>query len=270
MQHLVKIQKLLPLALHQPGHRDTRPALHNPGNFILRHPVTEQGVVMSIVDLLLLLGQLLLGFGQTTVFQLGCLLQIIVALGGFNLAVQILNGLPQLLHLADGVFLIVPLCLHGIEAIPLLCQLLLQLGKICLAQLVLLFFQGGFLDFHLDNLAGHRIQLGGHGVHFGTNLGARLIHQVNGLVRQEPVGDIPVRQGSSGNDGTVGNLHAVEHLIPLLEATENGNGVFHRRLVDHDRLEPAGKGRVFFNIGAIFVQGGSADAVQLAPRQHGL
>ena len=146
----------------------------------------------------------------------------------------------------------------------------MQLGQIGLAQLVVLFFQGSLLNLHLDDFPGDLIQLGGHGVHFGTNLGAGLIHQVDGLVRQEPVGDVPVGQGGGGDDGGIGNFHAMEHLIALLQATENGNGVLHRGLIDHHRLEPAGQSGVFFNIGAVFVQGGGTDAVQFAPGQHGL
>ena len=45
---------------------------------------------------------------------------------------------------------------------------------------------------HLDDLPGDGIQLRRHGVHFRTDLGAGLVHQVDGLIRQEPVGDIEI------------------------------------------------------------------------------
>ena len=79
----------------------------------------------------------------------------------------------------------------------------------------------------LDDLALDNIQLGGHGVHLGADHGAGLIHQVDGLIGEEPVGDIAVAEGSGGNDGAVGDLYAVVDLVALFQATENGNGILH-------------------------------------------
>ena len=139
-----------------------------------------------------------------------------------------------------------------------------------LRQLVRLLLQGGLLDLVLDDLPADHVHLRGHGVHLRADHGAGLIHQVDGLVGQEPVGDIPVRQGGGGNDGAVGDLHAVEHLVTFLQAAENGDGVLYRGLVHHDGLEPPLQGGVLLDILAVLVQGGGADAVQLAPGQHRL
>ena len=49
-----------------------------------------------------------------------------------------------------------------------------------------------------------------------------------------------------------------------------GDGVLHRGLVHLHRLEPPLQGGILLDILAVFVQGGGADAVQLAPGQHGL
>ena len=114
------------------------------------------------------------------------------------------------------------------------------------------------------------VQLGGHGIQLGLDHGAGLVHKVDGLVRQEPVGDIAVGQGGRGNERAVLNFHAVVHLVPFFQAAQDGNGVLHRRLVDGDRLETAFQRRILLNILPVFVQRGGADAVQLAPRQHRL
>ena len=146
----------------------------------------------------------------------------------------------------------------------------MQLGKTCLRQFVLFLLKSRFLNLHLDDLPGYGIQLCGHGVHLGTDLGAGLVHKIDGLVRQEPVGDIPVGQGRGGDDGGVGNLHAVEHLIALLQATQNGDGVLHGGFIHLHRLEPALQSRVLFNILPVLVQSGCADAVELATSQQRL
>ena len=146
----------------------------------------------------------------------------------------------------------------------------MQLGKTCLGQLVLLLLQSGLLDLHLDDLPGHRVQLSRHGVHFRPDLGAGFVDQIDGLVGQEPVSDIPMGQGRGGDDGGVRDLHAVEHLVALFQATEDGDGILHRGFIHLHRLEPALQSGVLFNILAVLVQRRRTDAVQLAPSQHGL
>ena len=148
-------------------------------------------------------------------------------------------------------------------------QLLLEFGQAATGQLVLFLLQGSFLDLHLDDLPGNGIQLRGHGIHLGADLSAGLVHQVDGLVRQEAVGDIAVGEGGRGDDGGIGNLHAVEHFIPFLQATEDGDGIFHGRLLHQHRLEAAFQSGILLDILAVLVQGGGTDTVQLATGQHG-
>ena len=62
----------------------------------------------------------------------------------------------------------------------------------------------------------------------------------------------------------------MEHLVALPQAAQYGDGVLHRGLVHHYRLEAALQGRVLFDVLAVFVDGGRADAMQLAPGQHRL
>ncbi len=60
------------------------------------------------------------------------------------------------------------------------------------------------------------------------------------------------------------------HLVALLDAPEDGDGVLHRGLLHHHGLEPPLQCRVLFDILPVFVQCSRADAVQLSPGQHGL
>ncbi len=59
-------------------------------------------------------------------------------------------------------------------------------------------------------------------------------------------------------------------LVLLLQAAQDGHRVLHRRLVDHHRLEPAGQSGILFDVLAILVERGRADAVQFATRERGL
>ena len=181
-----------------------------------------------------------------------------------------LQLLPQLLHLADGPLLVVPLGFLGVEVVPHVGQLPLDLGQMLPGQLVGLLFQGGLLNLVLDNLPLDDIQLGGHGVHLSADHGAGLVHQVDGLVGEEAVRDIAVTEGGGGNDGPIGNLYAVKYLIPLLQAPEDGNGILHTGLVHHDRLEPPLQGCIFFDILPVLVEGGGPDTVQFPSGEKGL
>ena len=60
------------------------------------------------------------------------------------------------------------------------------------------------------------------------------------------------------------------NFIPFLESPENRNRVVCRRLFDVHRLEPTFKRRVFFDVGAIFVQGRGPDQMKFPSREHGL
>ena len=60
------------------------------------------------------------------------------------------------------------------------------------------------------------------------------------------------------------------HLVALTQATQDGDGVLHARLLNHNGLETTLQRAVLFNIFAIFVQGSCTNAAQLATGQHGL
>ncbi|MPM78152.1 hypothetical protein SDC9_125163 [bioreactor metagenome] len=123
------------------------------------------------------------------------------------------------LDLLDGfhrVLFVIPLDLHFIEAVAVFGQLLLNPFQALFAELVLFFFEGGFLDFQLDHLTVDLIHLFGHGVNFGTDHGAGFIHQVDGLIREETVGNVPVGKHCRGDQGVILNLNPVEDFIAFL------------------------------------------------------
>ena len=186
------MQQLFPFALYQSGYRDSGPALHDLGDFLLRNPVSQDAALPGRGSLCLLGLKLFLKFRQSAKFQLRGFFQFIVLLCCFDLSVQIFQLLAQLLNIFNGLFLVFPLCLHGVEAVALFRQLLLKISQSGLGQVIFLFLQSGFFNLHLDDFPGYRIQFCGHGVHFCTDLSAGLIDQIDGLVREKTVCDIAV------------------------------------------------------------------------------
>ena len=158
VQSFVKRQQLVALALYQPCHRDSRPPLHDPGNFLLRHPIPQHSGVLSLMGIAFFFLQCLFHLGQLSVFQTGRFFKIMVTFGAINLTPQLFHLLAQLLNAVNGILFIFPLGFQSVIAVPFLCQFLLQLHKACLGKPVILFFQRCFLNFHLDNFSGNRIQ----------------------------------------------------------------------------------------------------------------
>ena len=147
------MQQLVALALHEAGSGDAGPALDDLGDLFLCDLVAEQTRLLAVLRQFFLLLELLFRLGQVAVFELRGLFEVIALLGGFDVAVQLLDLLTQLLHAADGVLFVFPFGLHGVEGLALLGQLLLQLGKSCLGELVVFVLERGLLDLHLDDLA---------------------------------------------------------------------------------------------------------------------
>ena len=116
----------------------------------------------------------------------------------------------------------------------------------------------------------HFIKLRRHRIQLRLDHGAGFIHKVNGLVRQEAVGNIAVGQGRGGDERSVLNLDAVVDLIPFLQTTQDRDGVLDGRLVDHDRLETAFQRGVLLDIFAVLIKRSRTNAVQLAAGQHRL
>ena len=271
MQGILQVQELFPLPFHQPGHGNAGPAAHDPGDFLLGHLIPQEAVFApAFFRDGFFLFQLLLQLRQLAVFQLRRPVQVIGPLGALDLRVDPLDVLPQLRDLADGFLFGLPPGLHGVEFIPLLRQLPLHLFQMRPGQLIVVLLQGRLLDLQLHDPAPDIVQLRRQGIDLRPDQGAGFIHQVNRLIRQEPVGDIPVGKRGGGDQGAVLNLDAVEDLVTLLQAPEDGDGILHRRLRYHDRLEPALQRRVLLDILPVLVERGRADAVQLAAGQHGL
>ncbi len=100
--------------------------------------------------------------------------------------------------------------------------------------------------------------------------GGRLVDQVDRLVGQETVGDVPVGQRRGRDDGGVGDADAVMQLILLLQAAQDRDRILDGRLGDEHRLETPRQRRVLLDVLAVFVERGRSDAMELAARQGGL
>ena len=128
-----------------------------------------------------------------------------------------------------------------------------------------------FLLLHdLLELLFELVDLGGHRAHRQPRAGARLVDDVDRLVREEAVVHVAVRELHRLHDRVVGDLHAVVRLVLVAQPHQDLDGVLDAGLVHHDGLEPPLERAVLLDVLAVLVERGGADALQLAARQRGL
>lgn len=113
-------------------------------------------------------------------------------MGAFGIAFEGFDFLLGGADLVDDFLFVAPLCHHAGGLLAEVRLLFLDLVEACGGGLVGLFFEGFFLHFELHDLAFEDVDLGGHGVEFDFHAGGGLVYQIDGLVREEAVGDVAV------------------------------------------------------------------------------
>ena len=215
-------------------------------------------------------GELLLQLGDAAVDQLGRLGEVAVALRALRLALELLQLLLELAGGLDGAALVLPARGERGQLLALLGELGAQGGQPVDGGGVGLLRQRHLLDLQPTDGALHRVDLHRPRVDLHAEPGGGLVDQVDGLVGQEPRGDVAVGERGGGDERGVGDPHAVVHLVALLEPAQDADGVLHRRLADEHLLEPPLQGGVLLDALAVLVERGGADQAQLAAGQHRL
>ena len=271
VEDLVQLQELLPLPLQELRHRDTRPAADDIRDLVLRDLLAQEASGGVLPLLLRLAGlQLLLQLLQLAVAKLRHPVEVVLMLGPLDLGLHLVDLAAQLADAHDALLLRLVLGTEGVRFGAGLLQLLLQHLEALLGGRVLLALQGRFLDFKLHHAPAGRVQLGRQRVDLRPDHGTGLVHQVDGLVGQKAVRDVAVREDRCRHQRVVADAHAVVDLQLLADAAQDGDRVLHVGLLHGHGLEPPCQGRVLLDVLSVLIDGRRPDAVQLAPRQHGL
>ena len=129
----------------------------------------------------------------------------------------------------------------------------------------MLFEEGLFLNFELDEFAFDFIDGLGQALGFHLELGRRLVDQVDGFIGQKSVGNISLAEVDSRNNGAIGDVNAVMDLVSLFDTAQNRDGILRRRFVDENGLESSFERRIFFD-DAILFERRRAHTTELATR----
>src|SRR5262249_7706054 len=137
--------------------------------------------------------------------------------------------------------------------------------------LEILLGDGGFLFLiQLLDLAVEFLEVRrpGHGPQ--PHASAGLVDHVDRLVRQASAGDVAIGKLDGFFESLVLDLHAVVGLIAVAQPLEDFDRLGRRRRVDDDLPEAAFESAVLFDVLAVFVERGGADALNFAAGEGGL
>ncbi len=239
-----RLTQLGHLGLHHAGHGDAGPAADDLGDLLFGHRLLEfDSALLLRLELVALCLHLLLQFGNRAVLELCRLLEVSLACRLGELALLLFELLAEPRGFLDDVLLLVPGQLQPVRLLLQLRDLRLNVGTALPGLVVGLGNQS--LAFHLqdDQFAVQFVDLDGHALELHLDQRRRLVHEVDGLVGQETVGDVACRQLGRHDQGPIRDAHAVVGLIPFLEAAQDSNRILDRRLTDQDRLEAALRAR---------------------------
>ena len=267
-QKIFHMQQFFFLALKHFINRNPRPLGDDIGNVFFGYGFRE--AVFMFLGIALGNLNLALQLRDNAVLQLAGAFKPPFALGNFNLYTGFVELVFEAGEVRQPLFFLAPFFFQRFG-------LGLQTGDFISNQLTALFglvigffFDALALNFQLQNTAVKFIQLLGLGINRHSQRACRLVHQVNGFVRQKAVTDIAVRQRGGSNQRAVRNFNPVVEFKFFLDAAENRNCLLNIRLADINRLKTPRQRGIFLNIFFILIEGGSAEAVQLPPGQSRL
>ncbi len=133
---------------------------------------------------------------------------------------------------------------------------------------VLLLLQRFELHLELDQTPFEFVHLFGLRVHFHSDAARGFVDEIDRFVRKLATRDVAMRQTCRRHDRRVGNVDRVVKFVALFQAAQDRDRVFDAGLVDEDLLETPLERRVLFDVLAVFVERGGADAMQFAARKR--
>mmetsp|Transcript_46722 Transcript_46722/g.111229 ORF Transcript_46722/g.111229 Transcript_46722/m.111229 type:complete len:626 (-) Transcript_46722:791-2668(-) len=273
-------EDLVLLCLVQPRYRDARGARDHLRDLLWANRLDEE-VYLLPVALRLHDAERLLEARDRVVLEFHNLIEdalLIEALAALvrgrlehhDLLLRLFDLFLDLGHAADALLLLRELRSQRHVLFPRLGYSSLHLLQLDLALVVLLLGEHHALDLQPLQLARQVVDDLRGGIELDADVGARLVHEINGLVGQEPSVDVPVRQFRRREEGRVVDPHPVVLLVLGLDATQHRDRVQHCRLPYVHLLEAALEGGVLLDVLAVLPERRRPDAPQLAAGEHRL
>ena len=271
MQAVLHPDELLDLALHEAADGHAGPLADHLGDVLLVDLLLQHlRVVLQVGEALFRLADPPLRLRDAAVLQLRRGRVVARALRALDVVAQALELLLASAGVLDGVLLLLPVAAEPVARLLQVGQFAFEASEPFGRRGVRFLAQRLRLDFELHDPALDLVELRRHRVDFHAQARRGFVDQVDGLVGQEAVRDVPLRQHRRRHQRGVLQPHAVVDLVALAQPAQDADGVFDRRLIDQHGLEPALERGVLLDVLAVLVQRRGADGVQLAAGQHRL
>ena len=164
---VLKVLKLVHLALHHLGHRNPGPRRNYLGNLVRGDLFLEDSAVFLLGEKsFFCLIVFTLKLWNSAVTKLGCLRQIALAGYALHLRLCVLNLGLQVLYQVNCPALSLPVSLHAIKLLLRRSNLCAEVLQALLRSSVFLLHQSLLLDLHLSELTINRINLCWHRIQF--------------------------------------------------------------------------------------------------------
>ena len=182
------MEQLILFALQHLRDRNACPAAYYLGDVVLGNLLTHHGLsalrgLQLLLDVLYVVFQLF----QPRVADLSDTLVVALTLGTVGLILEVFHLLLVLLNLVHQGTFAFPFCTEAVLLFPEFGNLLVEL---CDLLGVVFPLDGLTLNLELFQPAGYLVQFLGYRIALHAQLGSCLVHQVDGLVGQETVGDV--------------------------------------------------------------------------------
>ena len=174
VQLFVEMEGFLTLALGQFGDRDACPAGNDCGDLVFVNGFVHE-LELTGLDLVFFFFELTLQLWQHAVLQLAHLCQVALALGQLDLAVDAGDLVAQLGWTLDGILFVFPLGVQHLELVFVVGELFLDGFETLLAEGVVFFFEGHFVELQLQIAMLQLVDLFRLGILFGLDLGAGFV-----------------------------------------------------------------------------------------------
>src|SRR5688572_12583641 len=265
------LEELLDLAFHQAADRNAGPLADHFGDVFFVHFLLQHALgFLQLLKAGFLVLDLGLELRDPAVLQLRRLCVVAGALRLLDFELHLFETLLQLAAFLDRGLLLLPMRAQLGRLFLEVGEVLFELRETLLRRRILFLAECLALDLELHRPPLHLVELHRQRVDLHAQLRRRFVHQVDGLVGQEAIGDVAVRQYRGRHQRRVLELDAVMDLVAFTQAAQDADGVFDARFADVNRLEAAFERRIFLDVLLVFVERGGADGVQLPARQHRL
>src|SRR6516164_9511594 len=270
-QAFFHVDELLRFALKQPSGWDARPFADELGDvFFIDFFFQHRGILLHRGKPLLGLLQFAFCGSDFAIADFRNFGQFAGPLEALLLRLELLDLLLELADFSNSLFFGLPTRFFPTGFFLQFGKFLLDLAAPFLGMRVRFLEQCLALNFELQDAALDFVDLYRQGIDLHTEAGGGFVDEVDGLVRQEAIGDIAVGESRRGEDGRIFDAHTVIHFVAFRQAAKNGNGVFDRRIANQDRLKTAFEGRILLDVFLVFIKRRGADRAQFTAGQRRL